>query len=191
MGLPDADYQVLIDGILAAPELDEPVEFGAFEPFRVTSVHPSLIVDGLIGFAVPPGWVDASANGASITNNGVDGTVIAVKVSGQPDADAAAAAVQADFAARYNGFTYEAPTTVDAWANLERRDIIIDAAADPAIDGRRRFGSITVFYDRASQNAVSYTSFWYADVASDGSNPNTDATDFIFDTYTDSFDEIP
>ncbi len=191
MGLPDDDYSALIDSILAAPPLDTPVEFAPFEPFRVTSVHPTLLLDSLIGFALPPGWVDASVPGAAITNNAVDETVVAVKVTGQADAEAAAAAVQADLAARYAGFTYAAPVEVAAWANLQRRDINIDAVADPAIDGRPRVGVITVFYDPASQNAVSYSRFWYSDVTADGSDPNQDATDFIFDTYTDSFNEIP
>jgi len=191
MGLPDDDYSALIDSVLAAPALDDPVEFPEFAPFRVTSVHPSLIVDGLIGYALPPGWVDASAGGAAITNNATDETVDAIKISAQPDAAAAAAAAQADFAARYPGFTFEAPTEADAWQDLQRRDILVSAAADPAIDGRPRSGAITVFYDPASQNALTYSRFWYADATSDGSEPNPDATSFIFDTYTDSFDTIP
>lgn len=191
MGLPDDDYQALIDSILAAPELDTPVDFAPFQPFRVSSVHPSLIVDGLIGFALPPGWVDASVPGAAITNNGLDETVDAVKLTGQPDANAAAAAAQDNFASRYGGFTFEAPQEIGAWSNLQRRDINITATPDPAIDARPRYGVITVFYDPASQNAVTYTRFWYGDVNSDGSDPNDEASDFIFDTYTDSFNAIP
>ena len=184
------EEDALVQSLLDAPPVGESVEFGDFAPVRVTSTHPTLLVDELIGFALPPGWVDASAGGAAITNNNLDETVVAVKLTGQPDADAAAAAAQADFASRYPGFTYGAAETADARADLERRDIRLDAVSDPNIDGRPRVGSMSVWFDPASGNAISFARFWYSDVTSDGSEPNDAATDFIWNTLADSFDTI-
>jgi hypothetical protein len=48
-----------------------------------------------------------------------------------------------------------------------------------------------VFYDPATQNAFGFTLLWYGDVTADGSEPSPDATDFIYDVFTDSFDTIP
>jgi hypothetical protein len=190
-GLPEDDYQALIDSILAAPALDDPATIPESAPFRVTTVHPYLTVDGLAALTLPPGWVDQSVPGATIGFDGTGEWAIATKVTAQPDADAAIAAVQADLGTRYPGLIFEAATTVEAWADLERRDANIATPGDPAVDPRPRYGAISVFYDPATQNAFGFTLLWYGDVTADGSEPSPDATDFIYDVFTDSFDTIP
>jgi hypothetical protein len=190
-GLPDDDYSALIDSILAAPALDDPVTIPESAPFRVTSTHPSLTVDGLAALTLAPGWVDQSVPGAVIGFDGTGEWAIATKVSAQPDADAAIAAAQADLVTRYPGLVFEAATTSDAWADLERRDANIATPGDPATDPRPRNGAISVFYDPATQNAFALTLLWYGDVNADGSEPSPDATSFIYDVFTDSFDAVP
>src|SRR5688500_9316547 len=137
---------------------------------------------------LPPGWVDQSVPGATVAFDGNGSWAIATKVTAQPDADAAMVAVQADLATRYPGLVFEAATTGEAWLDLERRDANIATPGDPAIDPRPRYGSTSVFYDPATQNAFSLTLLWYGDINADGTEPSPDATSFIYDGFTHSFD---
>lgn len=190
-GLPDEDYDALIQSILDAPSLGDPVTVPESSPFRITSVHPTITVDGLAALTLPPGWEDQSKDGAAIGFDGTAEWAVAVKVSGQADAAAAYTAVVTDLGARYPGLVFGDGTEADAWADLERRDGNIDGPADAAADPRPRTGGLSVFYDPATQNAFGFALFWYSDANADGSEPSADATDFIYDVFTDSFDTVP
>src|SRR5262249_41779093 len=108
---PDEMWDGLEKSLSDAPQIGKPVTMTEVDPSRVTSVHPLVIVDGLVGFTPAPGFNPvASGNGQGMVSNGSYDFDVH-KMTGLADINAAVAAAQAILTTSYGNLSYGDPQT--------------------------------------------------------------------------------
>lgn len=184
-GLPEDAATTLRDSLVAAPLLGEAVEPETVAAFRVTSVHPLAIVDGLTGFAIAPGF-ELTAGGddtgwARVSNGLRDFEMHAY--ADIADLDAAMAEADALVSERYTDVVDETAEDEEVSdLGLLRRSI--PWTATYAADGGACGGITTAWWDPADLVAhLVIEGFYWMD---DGSVPAEAETWFMFDSAASS-----
>ena len=187
--LPDDAYNDFEHSLSAAPPLGNAVELTEREPFRVTTSHPNIAVDGLLAFTPAPGFNPITAgNGQGMASNGTYDFDVR-KLTGQASLDAAVASAQAILAASYSGLTFGQPTNYDADSyGVTQRSV---GWTGTYADGHPSSGAFDVFYDSASSNAVVAFRNWFDVTPGDTTEPNAAESKFMYRSIVDSFTNIP
>jgi hypothetical protein len=172
-----------------APPIDKPVAVTEAAPFRVTTTHPFIQVDGLVGFTPAPGFNPTVAgNGQGMASNGAYDFDVR-KLTGQADVNAAVASAQAILAASYSGIAYGSPQTSepDQYGVVQQG---IDWTGN-YVDGMPSSGAFDVFYDPSTQNAYVVFRNWFNTAPGDSTEPNKSESTFMYRSIFNSFTNIP
>ncbi len=170
-----------------AQPVDTAVPLVPVAPFRVTSVHPFVQIDGLVGFSAAPGFeVISSGNNRGFVSNGTE-DFQADKVIGQPDTNAVVAAAQAVIAQNYTGVANSAVVLDDP----DSFGVIHGGFTwtGTYVAGNPSAGGVDFYYDPASTNAYIVYRTWFTGV--DGAEPFPAHAKFMLDTVFSSFTTIP
>ncbi len=178
---------ILLQSLQQAPAVDVTVPLTPLAPFRVTSVHPFVQVDGLVGFTAAPGFnVIASGNGRGFVTNGPEDFQVD-KVGAQPDTNAVAVAAQAVISQNYTGVT--------------NSEIVLDdpdpfgvvhgsyAWTGTYVEGNPSAGAVDFYYDPATQNGYIVFRTWFT--GADNSEPFPAHSQFMLRSVFNSFTTIP
>ncbi len=156
-------------------------------PFRVTTTHPYTEVDGLLGFTAAPGFTQVAAGGGfGEVANGTHDFAVA-KLTGQASVDAALAQAESSLNNTNTGVTFGTPTTgtPDSF-NVTSSSVQWTGTFN---DGTPVTGSISVYFDSASGNAVAILERWAT--TADGTQPNPLESQFMNRAVYISFTTIP
>ncbi|HRE03724.1 MAG TPA: hypothetical protein PLV68_20685, partial [Ilumatobacteraceae bacterium] len=186
--LPSDAMQVVNDSFQVTPLVGEPAPLAEFAPFRVTSAHPAVVVDGLTTFSPTPGFtIVSSGNGRGVvTRDGVLDMQID-KYSGQVDTATVTASAQAVLAQRYTALAYSQlwRGDPDPWGVVHGAFTFIGTDAD----GRPGTGMIDLYLDPATANALVSFRTW-ANPNSEN-NPFPAETNYMLQSLLNSFTNIP
>ena len=189
--IPQDAYDAMLASLGAAPLLGPTAPLAVHDPFRVTSVTPVAIVDGLVGFSVAPAFtiVTQGAVGspfAQVTTGTEDFSVL--KVAGQADINTVIATAQGNLAVNYTNIAYEAPTADAAdsfgvlhgaftWSGIYSGDL------------QPSSGSINYYFDPATGNAyIAYRS-WFTSIGP--AEPSIPEAEFMLRSLYSSITTIP
>ena len=188
--LPQDAYDTMVASLGAAPLLGPTAPLAAHEPFRVTSVTPVAIVDGLVGFSVAPGFTvfTQGAPGspfAQVTTGVEDFSVI--KVTGQADINTVIAAAQTNLSLNYGNVAYEAATADPA----DSFGVLHGAFTWTGVylDGQPSAGSINYYFDPATANAYVAYRTWFT--AAGPGEPSIPEGEFMLRSLYSSITTIP
>ena len=183
--LPDDIFTPLLDSFLTAPILGAGAALPTVEEFRVSSIHPAVVVDGVAGFTPAPGFeLISSGEGSAFVSSGRTDFEVHTFTGVTSDADALARA-QELVAEGFGEATYSNENVHDADTHgVVQHGIAWDATCG---EGARCGGGIDVFYDPTTAKAYAVTSawFWAGDAV-----PDDAARQFMFRSMVDSFDAI-
>ena len=188
--LPDDIFTPLLDSFLAARALGAGVALPAVEEFRVSSTHPTLVVDGVAGFTPAPGFeLIPSGDGSAFVSSGRTDFEVRTFTGVTSDADALARAQQLvpdDF----GDVTYSNETVHAA----DGHGVVQHGIAWEMVcgEGDTCGGVIDVFYDPSTTKAYAVTSAWFRafDAAPDEANSDEAGRQFMFRSMVDSFGSI-
>ena len=185
-GLPDDTYGQMVDSFRAAPLVDSVVEFEFGDPFLVTSVHPTAMVDELIGFTLAEGFdVWDSGDGYAQASNG-DGDIEVFALEGEADLDAAIVSAKALVGERYSGVAYGASTEIDVYKGWQRS--AVGWSGTYTANGSASTGYFQLLLDPASGRAYAVLFSSYS--TGDGSEPYAAQNDMLFQSLTLSLDTV-
>ena len=161
--IPQDEYDEMVSSLGAAPLLGPTAPLAAHDPFRVTSVTPVAIVDGLVGFSVAPGFtvVTQGAPGspfAQVTTGTEDVSVL--KVAGQADVNTVIATAQGNLVQNYTNVAYEAPTA-DAADSFGVLHGAFTWSGTYVGDLQPSAGSINYYFDPGTGNAYIAYRTWF------------------------------
>lgn len=186
-GLPEAAWQSLVDSLVAAPTLGDVGPLVPREPFRLSSVHQFVAVDGLTGFTLAPGFsvVDHDGGGAWVSNGTRD--FEAYLLRGVAGLDAALAEAEAIVAASYHDVVYEPIEDFgpDAYGVVRRG---AGWSGVYTADGSSCGGIVEAIYDPTTTNAVILVDGWYW--PDGGGQPDKAEAMFMYNALLDSFTSI-
>ena len=186
--LPIDAWQAFEATIVKAPALGPAVEMTERPPFRVTSSHPFVEVDGLIGFTGAPGFeVKNSGDGSgAVAKPGYEFDV--VKLTSVADADAALTAARNIVEQGFTNISYGQATSGDPDAfGVQPRGV--GWVGTSLADGSQWAGGADVFFDPQTGNAIAVMRSWAA--PTDTADPDPSASNFMFHSITTSFTTIP
>jgi hypothetical protein len=187
---PDEMWDGLETSLSEAPQIAAPVELTSAEPFRVTTTHPFVQVDGLVGFTPAPGFNPVTTgNGQALASNGTYDFDVR-KLTGQADVNAAVAAAQAILAESYTGLTFAPPTPHDPDSNGVVQQGVSWSGTYVG-GGQPSSGAFDVFYDPATQNAYVVFRNWFNVTPGDPTEPNASEGTFMSRSIFNSFTTIP
>ncbi len=170
-----------------APPVNTSVTLTPVAPFRVTSVHPFVQVDGLVGFTAPPGFrvITSGANRGFVTNDIEDFQVD--KVTGQADTNAVVATAQSVIAQNYTGVSNSVLTV----SETDLYGIIHGSYqwSGTYVGGNVSAGAVDVYFDPATTNAYVIFRTWFT--GADANEPFPTQSLFMLRSVYDSFTTIP
>ncbi len=188
--LPDDIFTPLLDSFLAAPALGAGVALPTVEEFRVSSSHPTLVVDGVAGFTPAPGFeLISSGDGSAFVSSGRTDCEVLTFAGGTGDA-AALARAQPLVAEGFGEVTYSNENVRAA----DSHGVVQHGIAWEIVcgEGDTCGGVIDVFYDPTTAKAYAVMSAWFRgfDAASDEANRDEVGRQFMFRSMVDSFGAI-
>jgi hypothetical protein len=186
---PDEMWNGLEQSLSVAPPIDKPVAVTEAAPFRVTTTHPFVQVDGLVGFTPAPGFNPiVTGNGQGMASNGTYDFDVR-KLTGQADLDATVGSAQAILAESYSGITYGSPESDEPDRyGVEQQSV---GWSGNYTDGTPSSGAFDVFYDPSTQNAYVVFRNWFNTAPGDSTEPNTAESTFMYRSIFNSFTGIP
>lgn len=189
--LPQDAYDSMVASLGAAPLLGPTAPPAAHDPFRVTSVTPVVIVDGLVGFSMAPGFavVTQGAPGspyAQVTTGAEDFSVL--KVSAQADVNAVIATAQGNLVVNYTNVAYQAPTA-DAADSFGVLHGAFTWTGTYLGDQQASAGSINYYFDLATGNAYVVYRTWFT--TNGPAEPSIPEGEFMLRSLYNSITTIP
>ncbi len=185
-GLPQQEYDQLFNSFVAAPIVDETVELEIRDPFRVASVHPTAMIDDLIGFTLAEGFdVWDGGDGYVQASNG-DGDIEVFALSGMADLADAVAEAKTLVGQRYSGVAFGAETDAPEWKGWQRQ--AVGWSGTYTANGEASTGFFNIVLDPSSGQAYAILISWYS--TADGSDPYASSTDLMYSSLLLSLDEV-
>lgn len=179
---PDDAFNAFLDSYLSAPAVGDAVTLGDIAPFRVTSSHAFVALDGFVGYSSMPSFtvLENGAGYAILSNGTVD--VYTNALSGLTSAEEALNAVQASLQSSREGLAFDPPTVYP----MDDNGIVQASASFTGLypDGRSAAGGLDVFWNSASGKAYSFARLWVA--TEDGVEPFDADTTFIYQSVYDA-----
>ncbi|MCU1393453.1 MAG: hypothetical protein JWM34_1881 [Ilumatobacteraceae bacterium] len=180
MAIPDADFNVLLNSYITAPQIATPVDLQAVTSFRPTAPTASLPISGLLGFTIVPNFTDTSPGNGSAQASASDEIFSADYQTAQASVDAAIATAQATLGSAVSGLTFTTVSTSDPYGTLSHDYVSWNGTSNA--DSSALTGGIDVYWDPDTMNAVAITRAW---AQSEATEPEANATAFMYTSMTD------
>lgn len=184
--LPDATWNGVFDRFLAAAEVADPVALTPIDDFRVETAGAPVLVDGLAGFTLAPGFeLVEESDGIAVVSNGANEFAVAAPSAAEGIDEFMQRTV--DFAVSEGAETFdEIVEHGDNGFGVEHRELTWTGTCN----GQSCGGAIDVFVDANSGRAFLLASRWLWNPA-DGSRPDAAAHRFMYHSMVQSFEDIP
>lgn len=184
--LPDATWNGVFDRFLAAAQVADPVALTPIDDFRVETAGTPVLVDGLAGFTLAPGFeLVEESDGIAVVSNGANEFAVAAPSAAEGIDEFMQRTV--DFAVSEGAETFdEVVEHGDNGFGVEHRELTWSGTCN----GQSCGGAIDVFVDANSGRAFLLASRWLWNPA-DGSRPDAAAHRFMYHSMVQSFEDIP
>jgi len=183
---PQQEYDQLFNSFVAAPIVDETVDLEIREPFRVASVHPTAMVDDLIGFTLAEGFDTWDSGDGYVQASNGDGDVEVFALSGMTDLAEAVAEANTLVGERYSGVVFGQETDTPEWKGWQRQ--VVGWSGTYTADGEAATGYFNIVLDPYSGQGYAILISWYS--TADGSQPYESATDLMYSSLLLSLEVV-